>query len=201
MEPAAEPPHHQRLEQLERAVQEIEALEAIYGFEPGGFTVHSEAELLAARTVLDDVAFSGGSAPAAAAAGASQQLEVELQISLDDVLNAPRARLRCRLPPGYPDTAASVSAVSIAGLHRTAADGLSIKLSEKALALAGDEAVMELVQNLQEIAPAAFEAAASDSHQGTSSTGGAGAAATRGDRIVPTGMGRRWIWAHHIKDT
>jgi hypothetical protein len=150
MEPAAEPPHHQRLEQLERAVQEIEALEAIYGFEPGGFTVHSEAELLAARTVLDDVAFSGGSAPAAAAAGASQQLEVELQISLDDVLNAPRARLRCRLPPGYPDTAASVS-VSIAGLHRTAADGLSIKLSEKALALAGDEAVMELVQNLQEL--------------------------------------------------
>ena len=139
MEPAAEPPHHQRLEQLERAVQEIEALEAIYGFEPGGFTVHSEAELLAARTVLDDVAFSGGSAPAAAAAGASQQLEVELQISLDDVLNAPRARLRCRLPPGYPDTAASVT-VSIAGLHRTAADGLTARVFRRCASGGGGRA-------------------------------------------------------------
>ena len=149
MEAAGVSQHHQ-LEQLERAVQEIEALEAIYGYEDGGFTVHSESELLAARTALDGRTPSGRDDTAA---DAIYQLEIELQITLDEIQNAPRARMRFRLPPGYPDTAAVVS-VSIAGLARAAADGLSTQLTQRAGALAGSEAVMELVQHVLTAQPA-----------------------------------------------
>lgn len=175
-----------QLEQLERAVLEIEALEAIYGYEDDGFTVHSESELLAARAALERGPAAGGTA---------WQLEIELKINLDEVENEPWARLRCRLPPGYPDAAVTVS-VSIAGLGRAAADRLSAQLTERAVALVGNEAVVELVQHLQEIAPIAIEAAAVG--QQTKNNDEAAAA---GAAVVPVEeTGRRWIWVHHIKD-
>ena len=182
----------QQLAQLERAVQEIEALEAIYGYEECGFTVHSESELLAARTTLEA---PSGSWPAGATADATlqQQLEIELQLSLDEVQHAPWARLRFRLPPGYPDTAASVS-VSVAGLARAAADRLSAQVTERAADLAGDEAVMELVQYFQDIAPMAIQG-------GGDEDGEAAPASVEEERELSARTGRRWIWAHHITDT
>ena len=184
------------LEQLERAVQEIEALEAIYGFEEGGFTVHSESELLAARTIVE-----GQVAPPerAAAADVGQQLDVELQISLEEVPGAPWARLRFSLPKGYPATAATAS-VSVSGLSRAAADRLSAQLTERAAALAGDEAVMELVQYFQETAPAAIEDATVEQQNGNEKDG-EGAAGRAKAVPTATGTGRRWIWVHHITDT
>ena len=41
------------LESLERAVQEVEALDAIFGYEDGGFTLHSEGALSEARSATE----------------------------------------------------------------------------------------------------------------------------------------------------
>jgi hypothetical protein len=99
------------LEALERALEEIEALRAIYGYDAGGFVLHSEAELLAAQAAVEL------GAAAVVAGWAAPRLDIELRISLDQVDDAPAARLRCGMPPGYPARAASVS-VSVAGLRR-----------------------------------------------------------------------------------
>jgi hypothetical protein len=145
----------EQLESLERAVQEIEALEAIYGFDEGGFTVHSEAELLLAQSAVESGVVLGDGTWVAL------QLEIELQVTLDEVEGAPTARLRCRFPPGYPESAAAAVSVSVGGMRRSVQDELSARLTEKAHELLGDEAAMELVQELQDIAPAVALAASS----------------------------------------
>jgi hypothetical protein len=120
------------LEALERACEEIEALEAIFGYDEGAFTVHSESALAAARTVVDDGAAAlpeGWRAP---------QLDIELQLKLEleeadaDDSDGPTARLRCAMPPGYPALCCVSVSVSVEGLRRGAADALSARLSEKA---------------------------------------------------------------------
>ena len=177
----------EQLEALERAVQEVEALDAIYGYDEGGFTIHSEAELLAAQAAVESAELAAGAAP---------QLDIELQIELDeddDGSDAPavptKARLRCSLPPGYPLICAAVS-VSVEGLRRASADELSAKLTDKAAELAGGEAVSELVQELQEIAPAvvAGERAAKLAASTKPSEPGE----------APAQFGRRWITAQTV---
>ena len=180
----------EQMEQLQRAVQEIEALESIYGYDIGGFTVHSEAELLAAQTTLE--------AGRVDADWVAPPLEIEIELDLDGVEGAPKARLKCGLPPGYPERAAAVS-VSVASLRRGAQDVLTAQLTAKAQTLAGDEAVMELVQALQELAPqvVANESAAPPSSDRQRKTAPPSAA---NDALPTRGNGRRWIWVHHIKD-
>eukprot|EP01043_Picozoa_sp_COSAG02_P057052 COSAG02_NODE_6864_length_3318_cov_1.732526_6_plen_55_part_01 len=51
---AADPDQDSMLEALERAVEEIGALEAIFGYEDGAFTVQSESALAAARSAVED---------------------------------------------------------------------------------------------------------------------------------------------------
>eukprot|EP01047_Picozoa_sp_COSAG01_P039118 COSAG01_NODE_3214_length_6407_cov_5.475428_4_plen_140_part_00 len=122
----------EQLESLERAVQEVEALEAIYGYDEGGFTLHSEAELLLAQSAVES-----GSVPDVDGDGQhggvweAPQLEIEVQVSLDEVEGAPTARLRLRLPPGYPGSAAAAVSVSVAGMRRSAQDELSAQLTNK----------------------------------------------------------------------
>ena len=175
------------LEALERAVQEVEALAAIYGYEPDGFTVHSEAELLAAQTAVGGgVVGEGWAAP---------RLEIELQLALEEAEGAPIARLRCALPPGYPTCAAELSA-SVQGLKRGSADRLSAQLTERAAELAGEEAVLELAQALQELGPAALEESAAAAQPAEAGPAGG----ERAQAPAAEGNGRRWIWAHHIKD-
>ena len=48
------------LESLERAVQEVEALDAIFGYEDGGFTLHSEGALSEARSATEAAASARG---------------------------------------------------------------------------------------------------------------------------------------------
>lgn len=184
---------YDRLAQLERVVQEIEALQAIYGsYDDEGIVVHSEAELLLAQTIVE-----AGVLEAEASPSSSIKLDIELKVALGE--DGPVARLRCGLPPGYPEAAAAVVSVSVVGLRRLAQDELSRRLAERSEALLGEEAVMELVQELQEIAPALITrehapteaAAARDAATEVEGRGGAAVILS----------GRRWIWVHHIKDS
>ena len=174
------------MEALERTVQEVEALEAIFGFEEGGFTVHSSAQLAAAQAAVDEA----GAAPEAGWAAPRLEIELRVEIDLDDGGVAVVARLRCGLPAGYPETSCASVSVSIDGVRRATQDELTGSLTEKAAALLGDEAVMELVQELQETAPAVL---AADRAAAMASAAAPEVAAPDDD-----GLGRRWMWAHHI---
>ena len=177
------------LESLERAVQEVEALEAIFGYEDGGFTLHSEGALSEARSATE------AAASALPEGWAAPQLEIELQLALEGVEGrddgpVPTARLRCGLPPGYPATASAIVSVSVPGLRRARQDELSAQLTAKAAELLGDEAVTELAQELQEIAPAAF----------AEELAAAGASSAEPEPEPEPRFGRRWLWMHHIKN-
>ncbi len=171
------------MEALERAVDEVAALEAIFGYEEGGFTVHSAAQLAAARSAVQAgtaVVDDDWQPP---------QLELELRVELeaDEERSAQAVRLRCTMPGGYPDSRCMVVSVAMEGVRRATQDALTEQLGQVAAALVGQEAVMELVQHLQEIAPAVL-------------------AEERACTARPTevaannleGVGRRWLWAHHI---
>lgn len=177
-------------EALGRAVEEIGALEAIFGYEEGGFVVHSGQELAVARSTVE------GDAEELPEEWRAPELEIELQLKLELEENdgvdddRPTARLRCAMPPGYPAICSASVSVSIEGLRRGAADVLTARLSEKASSLLGDEAIMELVQELQEVAPELLmkERAAL-----------ASAATSAKPSAAPTlQFGRRWIWAQTV---
>ena len=179
----------QALEALERAVEEIGALEAIFGYDDdaGAFIVHSESALAAARAVVD------GGAGVLPEGWCAPQLEIELQLKLelDDSGtegDRPTARLRCTMAPGYPAVCGASVSVSIAGLRRGAADVLTSRLSEKAASLLGEEAVMELVQELQDIAPEMLE-------EERAALAAGGSAPKSDSPSAPPQFGRRWVWA------
>jgi hypothetical protein len=135
------------LDALERAVQELEALDSIYGYDAGGFIVHSPAELALSRSMVD-----AGLPPPAGAVWAPPQLELELRLELDgDGDGSAVARLRCALPPGYPTAAAARPSVTVEGLRRTRQDELTAALQAKADELLGEESVVELAQALEEL--------------------------------------------------
>ena len=166
-----------QLEALERAVREIEALEAIYGHD-NSLTVHSEAELLAAQAAVE-----------AGRVTAAPRLDVELNIPLDVApAGTVAATLRCGLPPGYPQCTAEVSA-RVPGLRRGAHDELCAQLRQKAEALTGHEAVMDLVQELQHLAVQALQMTQTESS----------AKEQAAEPPPQSALGRRWIWVHHIK--
>ena len=90
------------LESLGRAVEEVEALESIYGYDEGGFEVVSEAALALARVAVD------GGATAEDWQAPPLDIELQLQIEPDEEAAAvtdgrcetgSTARLRCGLPP------------------------------------------------------------------------------------------------------
>jgi len=181
------------LEALERAVDEVDALEAIFGYDEGGFTVHSAAELAAARSAVE-----AGAAPDDDWQAPALELELRVEIEAEDEGAAQAARLRCTLPGGYPDSCCAVVSVAMEGVRRATQDALTEQLGQAAAALLGEEAVTELVQQLQEIAPAALAeeraaitaSAAQPAEPVTTAAGGS-----------LDGFGRRWMWAHHIAST
>ena len=135
------------LDALERAVQELEALDSIYGYDAGGFIVHSPAELALSRSMVD-----AGLPPPAGAAWAPPQLELELRLELNGGSDGSAvARLRCALPPGYPTTAAARPSVTVERLRRTRQDELTAALQARADELLGEESVVELAQALEEL--------------------------------------------------
>ena len=172
----------EQAEAMERAVQEVEALGSIYGYDEGGFTVHSRAALQAALACLED-----GAALQAVPLDIELQVKLELEMGSDD--NGPTARLRCCLPPGYPALSCATVSVAVEGLRRAACDELSAGLAEKAQALLGEEACMELVQELQELAPEVIvrERLAT----------AAAASRPKEEKLLPR-FGRRWVWAQTV---
>ena len=153
------------LEALERAVAEIEALQAIYD---DGFSVHSSSELSAATQAIEK--------------GEPINVLLEVSLMLDHTM-----QLRCRLTPGYPITEAARVSVAADGRTRKQQELFTLKIQEKAHELLGQEAILELVHELQELAEA-MESSIADSHNETHD-------------IKPATLRRCWIWVHHITDT
>eukprot|EP01043_Picozoa_sp_COSAG02_P014817 COSAG02_NODE_617_length_19476_cov_158.404913_10_plen_428_part_00 len=179
------------VEALERTVDEVDALEAIFGYEEGGFTIHSAAELAAARCTVE-----AGAAPDDDWEPPQLDLELRVEIEAADGGAAQAARLRCSLPGGYPDSSCAVVSVAMEGVRRATQDALTEQLGQAAAAMLGEEAVMALVQQLQDIAPTAL----AEEH-----TAIAAATPQPTDRLPAAGglggFGRRWMWAHHIAST
>jgi hypothetical protein len=132
-------------------------------------------------------------------------LDIELQVSVNATVNI---RLRCVLPPGYPELCpATVSAVTMLDpgiLRRGQQTELRERLTEKLNDLVGSEAIMELVQELQDTITELLlvqqeqerqiDNNSCDDDNELDETG----SATKGTES--DGFGRRWIWAHHITD-
>ena len=150
-----------QLELLRRAVDEIEVLQAIYGDAlddddgdaASSFRVISTSQLEIARLLLegdDDACTTTANIP---------QLEVELCIPVGVALgvgsddDGGNATIRCRMQPGYPETAAAVGLISLDGLRRTYRDDIAVRLNERAAesASAGQEAVLEIIDYLKEL--------------------------------------------------
>lgn len=201
---------HLLLEALRRAVDECEALEAIYGGagceegegdvgdagaeESSSFRVVSAAELQKARDMLL-LADEGvtGKAIARSNNENAPQLEVEIRVS-------PATTMRCRLPPGYPEVPAAVSVPAANGMRRAARDEVSRELNERAAELAGQEMVLDLVEYLKEMLSRHSEsedqvAGASESNTANDTRA---AATLNHEQSSPSNWGRRWIWVHHI---
>jgi hypothetical protein len=180
-----------RLESLGRAVEELQALDAIYGFEPEGFVVHSDAELVIAQAQLDS-----GATSADVDSWQAPRLDIELRIEVEPPTSTSAAgstaRLRCGLPPGYPAEAAAKVSVGVDGLTRANQDQLTRTLQAKADELTGEEAVMELVQELQDALPLILSDELATAASGVSSRGGS--------PDVRPQFGRRWIVSHHLKN-
>ena len=179
-----------QLESLGRAVEELQALEAIWG--PEGFVIHTDAELALAQAALDL-----GRPPSAdwqaPRLGIELRVAIETGISSEPAADRSMARLRCGLPPGYPLEAAQVS-VGVDGLTRANQDQLTSTLQAKANEVAGEEAVMELVQELQDMLPPILA-------DQLAAVVAASARPSSGDSLaVRPQLGRRWIVSHHLKN-
>lgn len=188
------------LHALERAVQEFDAIQAIYGGCDGSaenedsVVIHSEVELLRARSALETLSTVDGNWTI------PQHLDIEIKLNLNvnnsnGIDECIPASLRCKLPAGYPHLPAAVT-VSITGLHRStlAHQHLYDMLNKQALEAAESEteALMDLIQTVEEHGSALLHESRRESY------------------VEPTppspspssirGFGRRWIWAHHILD-
>ena len=180
------------LEALDWAVQEVEALQAIYVDDGEGddssstcLTVKSSRELEAARNLVD--------AAEPLTIDQIPSLELEMNISTDagdDGSAAVSVRLYFGLPPGYPlSQPIKVSVLTAEGfVSRSARDDLTCQLQEKAQEMIGSEAVMELIQCCQErLVQLQSEAKDKETQSAIEDSDS-------------TALGRRWIWVHHIKD-
>ena len=190
-----------QLELLRRAVDEVDVLQAIYGDALGdddddvasSFRVISASQLESARLLLE------GDDDAAAGASIPRQLEVELCIPIGVALgggsddDGGSATIRCRMQPGYPETAAAVALISLDGLRRTYRDDIAKKLNERAAesASTGQEAVLDVIDYFKELVAHYAECDAANS------TNDAGAADPSGSDVASE-WGRRWIWVHHV---
>ena len=192
-----------QLELLRRAVDEVVVLQAIYGNAldddalddddaASSFRVISTSPLERARLLLegDGNAAGGASIP---------QLEIELCIPIGVALGGGSdddgggATIRCRLPPRYPENAATVALISLDGLRRSYRDNIAKKLNERAdeSASTGQEAILNVIDYLKELVTQYVECDAADA---------VGAADQSVTDEGSSEWGRRWIWVHHITD-
>eukprot|EP00521_Asterionellopsis_glacialis_P010050 CAMPEP_0195289320 /NCGR_PEP_ID=MMETSP0707-20130614/5650_1 /TAXON_ID=33640 /ORGANISM="Asterionellopsis glacialis, Strain CCMP134" /LENGTH=339 /DNA_ID=CAMNT_0040349311 /DNA_START=124 /DNA_END=1139 /DNA_ORIENTATION=- len=203
------------LEQLERTVREIEVLKAIYGSDHGDdnadsdthqtheFVVHSTQEMWNAQVAIGDEEEDEESD--FMNTRVIPTLDVELRIIQESESSATRRgpqhtkqkmiRLRCKLAPGYPELCpATIVCVTIDGFYRSQQESIALQLQEKAEALLGQEAMMELVQEVQELVVSAVSLSSKEepsTHQESS----------HHSSLSKRYKSRQWIWAHHITNT
>lgn len=211
-------------ESLERAVQEVEALQAIYGnFDNDdddgnggascqtGLTIKSKNAWDEARELL---LLESGTSSATTMREQIPTLELEIQVYQDNAHdnnnnnnNKASVCLYFGLMPGYPShhKPVSVTIVTHQGITRTARDSLVQHLQAKAQELIGSEAIWELVQECQEHLTAIVSAEDSSfcttTNETTSTTTGTDNHSTNMTTTKnPSSFSRRWIWVHHITD-
>lgn len=161
------------LEALGRALQEIVALQAIYGDD---LCILSDVE--DARQAIEERSHQPP----------NLRLDVQIRIAHGS------ACMLCGMPPGYPQVPAIVSVLSVDASTRQEREGWSAALTKRAKTLTGTEAVMELVHELTEIMSSATLEGNSESAENN-----AEAQQSREELEGPKqGIGRRWIWVHHI---
>ena len=204
----------QQVELLERAISEVDALEAIYGcgddagdddaapteddhggpsFSASGFALISRTEAAAARRIAEG-RDEGAAVPL-----------LELEIEMRRRGGGGNARLRFQMPPGYPERPARVSAF-VEGLARRRRDALSESLSEVAEELSGSECVMALVDAFKVLAAQAVaEEERKDERNGRQQGPKEGSLQLEEDRATASpatrgALGRRWVWVHHVTD-
>ena len=109
--------------------------------------------------------------------------------------------LRCLLPRGYPEyspaVVTSIQIKSIPSLNRSSIDEITRALNERARNLIGTEAIMEIVEQMKELARSKHrqqeqqekrKPKENQKNRRNNDTG----------KVPSSSFGRRWIWVHHI---
>ena len=191
-------------ETLERALNEMEVLRAIYGIDDeegndaSSFAIVSppQNELDGLRRALgmieeDDADENDGAERPQLTAELRITIQVYIDPNDDEDDEKTRVLLGFRLPKGYPETSpAFVTSLQTfpQQLHRNVIDETNRSLNERAKTLLGSEAIMDLVEDaknmclekqVERIEQNQLEEAIDQVQQ-------------------PQTLGRRWIWVHHI---
>jgi len=187
-----------KLDLLERAVHEIQALSIIYNDDTSeqstSFTILSKEEYQQAQSLLDDP--PAMSYDLVTLDVPTLRAEIDLQVtSHDAIIRIHQCKVHFTLVPGYPDMSAIVSVVSIGNLNRSQRDEFGRILNDKAGELVGSEALMELIQDVQDTAVGYLSTSKEDNPDVDEDNDND----KDNDIDEETSMlSRRWIWVHHI---
>jgi hypothetical protein len=195
------------LEALDRAVQEVEALQAIYQHDDQGGSencclfVKSTEVLERSKAIVEEENHE-----LLSTAADVPLLELEMQIATQLVVDTEHnscrsARIYFGLPPGYPSSEpVNVTILMAQGMARTTREELVARLQTRANKLVGAEAIMELIQECQDqlllynscesVKPTEEQEEEEDQYD-------ANPIVVAESSVL---FGRRWIWVHHIKD-
>lgn len=189
-------------EALERAVAEIEVLGSIYGGDVDGdelltgtqsaFRVISMDALDKAKEILvrgeDWARETGALIP-------TIDSTLHIPLSAPENNNETLAVMRIAMSQGYPMREAAVVSVEVPNLTRSAQDNLSQRLRRTAVDLLGEEAILGIVQEFQQLGSVALE----DFLDNENDLGpNEQAINDNGTRTVPP-FSRQWLFMDHIK--
>lgn len=205
--------HESAVEALERTLQEIEALSAIYNQHAFHqeqkasssitFSVLTVEEYAKAQFLLD--AYPDNPTTPSDLQVNIPTLRVQINIKLqqqDDKYEYSDAEIHIDLPPGYPcATAANVSVAYITNLTKNQREEICNSMNQKACDLTGSEAIMALIHFFQDSMTSCCVSniRRNSCHRHVSSGHGMFTSdETLQDDDVPMPMSRCWIWVHHI---
>ena len=126
-----------------RACEELEVLQSMYGYEDGAFKLQDAATIQEAQSCIGGEVSADWTAP---------PIRVALTIPVDTGSEERLADIQLLLPPGYPQVSLTVT-VQVTGADDSTNSALAAALASKALAAEGEEAVVEMVTELQELVP------------------------------------------------
>ena len=190
-----------KLESIERIVQEIEAIQLI--FEDVNETVESsDSEVITTvliksedeLRVFQEVLLSQDNESNHGDLTQKITVEVKLEIKSSTTSQKVKAVAHFTLSVGYPVSAPiHVYIISMDSMSQIKRDEIAIALNEKAIDTLGSEALLDLIQEFQNIALDRLqnnEAKNSDQCNDTLTCDHS--------TTSPINFSRRWIWVHHI---